>query len=263
MELPNRIKSFYIVIFVIFMIILGTRLVNFNSSWIFIFLVSCLVIYLALKFTQGQESKRNEELMYELSIIQDFMYKQTEKTINKFGKDMVTNANLENMYKRSTMKYLYMDPDLFHLYYGVLEFGKYDAEDLADVIKASNSLLQLRYELENIKDIQLPDYYYDNAYDFYRNIMNSMHSMMYNLQPATVDTRAYLTYVLKNLQLLLYRNLDKIKAVILQKQAENGITSNSKMFMPEDMALGYDTWENPNLTRTKLNGPVQPAGNFY
>ena len=139
--------------------------------------------------------------------------------VQSFNEDL--QWRLQSLYPRP--QNFELDPDLINLFYNIRDMRSYNSLAYDKALKNVDSLLRV------LKDVQIGvqhcEQNYELAHDKYKNAMNHMHSVIYNIPLSDVTLNKY-NAALKQLQLILKRHLDTIYKICKAQRREQGNTSD-------------------------------------
>jgi len=217
---------------IILLIYICNNLLDISINTIFALSISCIFIYYILYKEEYEiNTNLNQETEYKLNILNSILTKR-----------VLIQLNGKNINKRLiTDSYLYLDPNIINLLYNVLEYNEYAPDIYFKILKYTNKLLQIKYEIPFVlAETCIGDYY--NGKKIMKNSINFFHSMIYNIPRNKLVINKF-NKLLKRFHILLKRILDYIKDICEKKNKEAGMTIYTRFIQnhdgPEDYLM-YD-----------------------
>ena len=131
--------------------------------------------------------------------------------IMNFGTDIITNENKMQLLEAKMNSfeprpsYFYLDSGIVELMYSIKEFSNYSKPIFQDIIRLLDKFLKLTlYANQN------ESYVYDNLKDVKKEILNSMHFLIFNI-PENIQIENKLDKAIDSMHYILNYHLEKIR----------------------------------------------------
>ena len=210
----------YIVIMLV--VFLFMREFTINLGHILSLLIGVVIINFLIQKDHLSVLKFRNDKKLQLDFLHKLMFNNNRHSKTIVGEAFFVKPNE----KRS---YLYMNPLIIQFYYNIKEFSQYNIDAYVTSLEHSNNIIGLSYQ----EDIGLNNPYENLtvAISEYKNALNALESMIYNLPPNLLVTNK-LNEAVKILQSLLLDHIARIVNVCKNHGKKYGPSIHYK---PDDM----------------------------
>lgn len=208
------------------------------------------IIYMRVDYYNWTLSDQNEKIEFELNEIQSVMYKYVDENMNRIrfseNKNLVSKDFYKKNLERMTLTALYTDSKLIRFLYTLLFLYKFNEDSYAQMILATNNILEHREKLEEFynENGYLPEgvyYYAEQAEQLKTKALNFAHTFIYAI-PKSYDLENMTEKIIERFHELLKPHVIAIKKMSIKQNVQNGINRTTRFVNTEDhLAQPMDT----------------------
>ncbi len=243
----KRLRFEFIVVFVVSLVVVKGL---FPSNYINVIILLLFGLWLAYSFVNVREQSSedtNKTTMSKLLALQDTNNKYIAGKIhaNSNSRLALRQQDIDNIYKRNNLDYLFVDASMIHFLHSILHFNEYNGSEFFSLLKGVNNILKIRYEIEEFwkENNIVPEntaQMFEIALQLRRNTINNMHNFIYSI-PKLNRSYDYHTAATERFTVLVTRNTDIIHKYY--KLSIQNISSSTKF-------VSYNTTKPNDTTST-------------
>jgi hypothetical protein len=237
-SIPRHNVIIYIFLVLFIYAFFKNREIRLNE--IFIFFISCLIIYFLIQKDYVQFINFTEDKKIQMKFLEKLMFSDNNYEKAIIGGESLTLFNVKN--KKS---YLYYDPIIVQFYYNIREIINYDVSGYINSLKHTNNFLKISYESNLLKERLKENY--ENANYEKNKALNYLSYTIFSIPTNDISYKKYRNSI-NILHLRLNAHMSNMS--ILFKNTTKQKNKNEYYYLPEDT---FDKLQSVNPNPLDLN----------
>lgn len=194
-------------------------------NYLFLYLT---ILLISIFIFSNIKLKKNFIISIIFGLIICFFLNEKNRFNNNNNKDIldgkIKKININN-------KNIYNYPDFINFLYFIIELKEYNYETFENIVKNIDSFLEIYRNIK--KGVKLDFYDYDIAVDKKRNALNSLHSLILNIDNENIIEKK-LNNSLDLLKNIFYKYEFEMIKICNRKIKKNGLNKNTKIININD-----------------------------
>lgn len=256
----NKMLQFEVIVLAIAVAFIMTF--YFHNNYGFVIILLAFVYYIANMYVQIRTNKVTDFNKITLNKLNKIQNQVNSVIVQQLQRNNIPlpQKDIDDIFKRNKLNYLYIDANMIHFIDSILPLAEYNPREFFLLVKGTNNILRLRYELENFyeKNGIYPEntsQMLEEALLLKRNTVNNINNFIYTV-PKTSIMFKYVQDISERYLIHINRNIDVIYSAYKQNIQNNGINANT-VFVSYDTTKPFDASENTSVFPYKGQSVVQ------